>query len=91
MVIETKFNIGDELFYVYSMSQKKPSKVRIAGIKFDSSKQYKIKYDSDSSLEAFQLGYDIKFDMKEENLFQTEAEAYERLKELQESKKWVGI
>ena len=78
MVIETKFNIGDELFYIYSRLQKKPYKVRIEDIEFDGSKKYKIIY-SDSSLETFKF---IVSGAKEENLYRTETEAYERLKEL---------
>ena len=78
MVIETKFDIGDELFYIYSRSQKKPFKVRIEDIEFNGSKKYKIRY-SDSSLETFKF---IVFGVKEENLYRTEAEAYEKLKEL---------
>lgn len=88
MEIKTKFDIGDELFYIYSRIQKKPYKIRIEDIEFDGSKKYKIRYDSDSYIEAFKFRV---FGVKEENLFRTESEAYERLKELQESKKWVGI
>lgn len=86
MVIKTKFDIGDELFYICSRIQKEPYRVRIEDIEFDN-KKYKIRY-SDSSLETFKF---IVFGVKEENLYRTEAEAYKRLDELQESKKWVGI
>lgn len=54
MEIKTKFDIGDELFYIYSRIQKEPFKVRIEDIEFDGSKKYKIRY-SDSSLEVFKL------------------------------------
>lgn len=86
MIIETKFDIGEILYHVFTKDQKRPEKVRIDRITFDSDKTHKIKYDSEYSLECFQLGLDISLDMFEENLYRTEAEAYERLEEIQKGR-----
>ena len=69
--IEPKFRIGQEVWYVWNKSQRTPFRCIIDNIVYDSSKNYKLKYDSEHYI-----------CMQEEHLFATEAEAKEKLEEL---------
>lgn len=83
MVIETKFNIGDEVYYVYSKCQKEPIKLTIERVEYMSDCSFPIRYDSVFSFNVEDYYY---VGMKENDLFKTKEEAEKRLKELQEEK-----
>ena len=70
--IEPKFKIGQEVWYVWNKSQRIPFRCIIDKIVYDSSKDYKLKYDSKHYV-----------CMKEEHLFATEEKAKAKLEELQ--------
>ena len=73
MKIETKFDIGQEVWYVWNKDQRKPFKCVIDRIIYDSSKNCKIRYDTSSE---FYIG------VREEDLFLTLEEAEQKLKEM---------
>lgn len=70
--IVPKFKIGQEVWYVWNKSQVIPFKCKIEKIVYDSSKNYKLKYDSEHYI-----------CMQEQHLFATKEEAQAKLKELQ--------
>ena len=70
--IVPKFKIGQEVWYVWNKSQVIPFKCKIENIVYDSSKNYKLKYDSEHYI-----------CMQEQHLFATKEEAETKLKELQ--------
>ena len=69
--IVPKFKIGQEVWYVWNKSQVIPFKCKIENIVYDSSKNYKLKYDSEHYI-----------CMQEQHLFATKEEAEAKLKEL---------
>mgnify|MGYP001625055792 CR=1 FL=1 len=69
-----KFKLGQKVWYVYNKYQKFPFRCVIDKIVYDSSKNYKFRYDTSDEL---YIG------VKEEDLFTTEQEAREKLKEMQ--------
>ena len=75
--IRPKFKIGQEVYYVYNKYQKFPFKCVIDKMVYDSSKNYKFRYDTSD-------GYYIC--VKEEELFATYEEAQAKLEELQGEK-----
>lgn len=72
--IVPKFKLGQKVWYVYNKYQKFPFRCVIDKIVYDSSKNHKFRYDTSGEL---YIG------IKEEDLFATEQEAQEKLKELQ--------
>lgn len=72
--IVPRFKLGQEVWYVYNKYQKFPFRCVIDKIVYDSSKNHKFRYDTSGEL---YIG------IKEEDLFATEQEAQEKLKELQ--------
>ena len=71
--IEPKFKIGQEVWYVWNKSQRTPFRCIIDNIVYDSSKNYKLKYDSEHYI-----------CIKEEHLYATEEEAKVKLREMQD-------
>ena len=81
MVIKTKYNVGDECYFVYHEGQSQPFLVKIGRIIFDSERNYdKITYDSDFNDD------DERFNrysaMSENDLFATKEDAEKKLKEM---------
>lgn len=74
--IVPRFRIGQEIWYVYNKYQKYPFRCVIDKIVYDSSKNHKFRYDTSGEL---YIG------VKEEDLFATEQEAQDKLKEIQEN------
>jgi hypothetical protein len=70
--IVPKFKMGQEVWYVWNKSQLIPFKCKIEKIVYDSSKNYKLKYDSEHYI-----------CMQEQHLFATKEEAQAKLEELQ--------
>lgn len=70
--IMPKFKVGQEVWYVWNKSQVIPFKCKIENIVYDSSKNYKLKYDSEHYI-----------CMQEQHLFATKEEALAKLEELQ--------
>ena len=79
--IVPKFKVGQECYYVYTKSQLRPFNVKIGRITFDTDRKNKIIYDSD--FEDDDSYFEKYYGMKECNLFATEKEAQEKLKEIQ--------
>ena len=79
--IVPKFKVGQECYYVYTKSQLRPFNVKIGRITFDTDRKNKIIYDSD--FEDDDSYFEKYYGMKECNLFATEQEAIEKLKEIQ--------
>lgn len=79
--IVPRFRIGQECYYVYTKNQLRPFNIKIGRVTFDSDRKNKFLYDSyfeddDSYFEKY-------YGMKECELFTTEQEAQEKLKEVQ--------
>ena len=72
--IVPKFKIGQEVWYAYNKYQKFPFKCVIDKIVYDSSKNYKFRYDTSDEYYIC---------VKEEDLFATKEEAQAKLQELQ--------
>lgn len=72
--IVPRFKLGQKVWYVYNKYQKFPFRCVIDKIVYDSSKNHKFRYDTSGEL---YIG------IKEEDLFATEQEAQEKLKEMQ--------
>ena len=75
--IMPKFKIGQKVWYAYNKYQKFPFKCVIDKIVYDSSKDYKFRYDTSDEYYIC---------VKEEDLFATEEEAKAKLEELGENK-----
>lgn len=71
--IVPKFKIGQEVWYAYNKYQKFPFKCVIDKIVYDSSKNYKFRYDTSDEYYIC---------VKEEDLFATEEEAEQKLAEI---------
>lgn len=69
-----KFKIGQEVWYVYNKHQRMPFRCVIDKIVYDSSKNYKFRYDTSDEFYIC---------VKEDDLFDNKQEAEKRLLELQ--------
>lgn len=81
MLINTRFKIGEECYYVYTKKQKYPFLVKIGRVTFDSSRKNKIMYDTDFNDDDG--SFSMYVGMPEKNLFETYEEAEKYLQSIQ--------